>query len=335
MRLDLDCVAGFVVLVEEGSYKHAAAHLHLTPSALTRRIQRLERQVGAQLLVRGPDGVIGPTAAGWRFEARARSLLAASEAARAAVHDRGEPVIHLGVPGPIGDFPERRYLAEVARQLRLRHPHVRLVCRSVALEDTHRSLLEGTVDVFWGAYCSAPLAVELTPMLQLDRIAVTPSAHDLADAGCVSAAELAERPLLYIPAVPAVIMHPFVLGDVRPPERGRLIPTDALDSRTIMGRLRPGQAVVISESSWPASFLDPGLKELRISDIPPVDLYAACRRSDRRATVRSLVEILPAVAQSLRTEMRQLWASRSASIVGNGHAEPHPDVGGRIEQYVL
>ena len=87
MQLDLECVASLVVLVEEGSYRRAGQRLHVSVSALSRRIQRLEHQVGDQLVDRGPDGFVGPTAAGRRFETKARALLAAGEAARAAARD--------------------------------------------------------------------------------------------------------------------------------------------------------------------------------------------------------------------------------------------------------
>lgn len=50
--LDLSSVASFLVLAEEEHYARAAQRLHLTPSALTKRMQRLERQIGAVLLVR-------------------------------------------------------------------------------------------------------------------------------------------------------------------------------------------------------------------------------------------------------------------------------------------
>jgi DNA-binding transcriptional LysR family regulator len=48
MDLDLSCVASFLVLLDERHYGRAAAKLNLTSSALSKRIQRLERQVGVR-----------------------------------------------------------------------------------------------------------------------------------------------------------------------------------------------------------------------------------------------------------------------------------------------
>ena len=67
MDLDLGCVASFLVLLREGSYGRAAVAQHLSQSALTKRILRLEQQLGVPLVVRGSTGVAGTTPAGARF----------------------------------------------------------------------------------------------------------------------------------------------------------------------------------------------------------------------------------------------------------------------------
>ena len=84
MDLDLSCVASFLVLLREGSYGRAAAVLHLSQSALSKRIQRLERQLGVALVVRDAAGVTGTTPAGARFAEHAPALLAAARAAGAS-----------------------------------------------------------------------------------------------------------------------------------------------------------------------------------------------------------------------------------------------------------
>src|SRR5919112_4021714 len=82
--LDLSCVAKFLVVLEEGHYGRAAARLHLSTSAVSRCISRLERQVGVTLLERDASGTVGPTAPGLRFAQKAEPLLAAAREAREA-----------------------------------------------------------------------------------------------------------------------------------------------------------------------------------------------------------------------------------------------------------
>jgi DNA-binding transcriptional LysR family regulator len=67
LDLDLADARSFLVLSQEGSYARAASRLNLTSSALTKRIQRLERMVGEILVVRDHAGLHGLTPAGQRF----------------------------------------------------------------------------------------------------------------------------------------------------------------------------------------------------------------------------------------------------------------------------
>ena len=52
MKIDFDGVQAFVVIAEVGGFGKAAEHLHLTQTALTRRIQKLENYLGVRLLDR-------------------------------------------------------------------------------------------------------------------------------------------------------------------------------------------------------------------------------------------------------------------------------------------
>jgi hypothetical protein len=81
MDLDLMNVHSFVVLIEERHFGRAARRLYVTPSALTKRVQRLERQVGMLLVDRTSGGIAKITPAGERLAQHAPDLLAAAAAA--------------------------------------------------------------------------------------------------------------------------------------------------------------------------------------------------------------------------------------------------------------
>jgi LysR family transcriptional regulator, chromosome initiation inhibitor len=55
-------LAAFAAVIERGSFDAAAAHLHVTPSAISQRIKALEQRVGQVLVVR--EKPVSPTAAG-------------------------------------------------------------------------------------------------------------------------------------------------------------------------------------------------------------------------------------------------------------------------------
>lgn len=57
MKLNIDSVSAFVSLVRFGNNQAAAASLKVAQPALTRRIQRLEGALGAQLIDRHYRGV--------------------------------------------------------------------------------------------------------------------------------------------------------------------------------------------------------------------------------------------------------------------------------------
>src|SRR5438046_5276057 len=89
----------FVAVAEEGSVTLAAARrLHTAQPSLSRQIRDLEREVGAQLLVRGVRGV-ELTAAGRAFLDHARLALSQVEAAGEAARRAAQPAKESFVMG--------------------------------------------------------------------------------------------------------------------------------------------------------------------------------------------------------------------------------------------
>ena len=52
MKIDFDGIQAFVLIAEVGGFGKAAERLHLTQTALTRRIQKLESYIGVRLIDR-------------------------------------------------------------------------------------------------------------------------------------------------------------------------------------------------------------------------------------------------------------------------------------------
>jgi LysR family transcriptional regulator AphB len=72
----LDDLALFVTIVEEGSLNAAAARENLPPATVTRRLQKLESELGYRLLNRSARR-LQPTAEGWQYYERCRPLVRA------------------------------------------------------------------------------------------------------------------------------------------------------------------------------------------------------------------------------------------------------------------
>jgi DNA-binding transcriptional LysR family regulator len=94
----LDEIRSFIVLAECGSLRRASERLFLTPSALTRQIQRLEHELGTLLLDRGvkPARI---TRAGQAVLDRGRQVLRGLDELKATASPHSEPTgtFRLGV----------------------------------------------------------------------------------------------------------------------------------------------------------------------------------------------------------------------------------------------
>lgn len=74
MKIDFDGIQAFVVIAELGGFNKAAEHLHVTQTALTRRIQKLESYLGLKLLDR-TTRYVELTAVGREFLPQARGIV--------------------------------------------------------------------------------------------------------------------------------------------------------------------------------------------------------------------------------------------------------------------
>ncbi|WP_280336189.1 LysR family transcriptional regulator [Nocardia wallacei] len=112
--LDLAAVRAFVTALDEGQFSHAAAVLGLSQQAVSKRVAKLEQQLGAPLFDRVPTGIVA-TAAGARLLPHARALLSAADDAVTAVRERVRP-LRVAVLG------ERQAEMESLRFYLYRHP---------------------------------------------------------------------------------------------------------------------------------------------------------------------------------------------------------------------
>lgn len=74
MKIDFDGIQAFVVIAELGGFNKAAEHLHVTQTALTRRVQKLEAYLGLRLLDR-TTRYVELTAVGREFLPQAKAIV--------------------------------------------------------------------------------------------------------------------------------------------------------------------------------------------------------------------------------------------------------------------
>ena len=138
--IDLLDVLAFVRVVETGAFARAAERMGVSKSILSRRVARLEEQLGARLLTRTAQGA-QPTDVGQAYYERASNILADLEAAQEVVADAVTQIagpIRLTAPLTFGVA----HLAPALAEFALAYPRVEL---DVEFEDR-------TVDLAGGGY---------------------------------------------------------------------------------------------------------------------------------------------------------------------------------------
>lgn len=186
-------LAAFVAAVDSGSVQGAADALALTQSAATKRLQALERRLGAQLLERGAAGV-QPTALGRVLYPLAREALAALRAAEAAVGGSAvAPTLRLYASHTIGETLLPHWLSA----FRAVAPGYRITAEIANTGEVVQSVREGVAEI---GFVEGPVPV--TRGLQDMEVAsdeirvVVAASHPWARRRAVPLAALAGEPLL-------------------------------------------------------------------------------------------------------------------------------------------
>ena len=140
--VDLVDVLAFVRVVETGAFARAAERMDISKSILSRRVARLEEQLGAKLLTRTAQGA-HPTDIGEAYYARASNILIELEAAQEIVADAITQIagpIRITAPLSFGTG----YLAPALAEFAGMHPRVEL---DISLNDRTVDLLGGGYDI--------------------------------------------------------------------------------------------------------------------------------------------------------------------------------------------
>ena len=140
MKIDFDGIQAFVLVADLGGFGKAANQLHLTQTALTRRIQKLEGYLAVRLLDRTTRSV-SLTAVGREFLPQARRLVLETTSAV----DRLKDLSRLGKGNiTIASVPTMAHhtLPAVIREYATRHPGNRIRIIESNAADVGRTVLQ-------------------------------------------------------------------------------------------------------------------------------------------------------------------------------------------------
>lgn len=193
--MEVEVLHKFLQICDAGSYVRAAEALGVSQSALTKRIARLERQLGARLLERGVFGA-HPTAAGRVLMDTARRMCAERrvlELELGALESGRAGEVRLGV----GVSVTGRILPLACRELYRQHPGVSVVVEEAMYPKLVSMLLRGELDLLVTApHAEFELDHELhaKPVFTDSDVVTLRARHPLAGKPGVTPAQLAKFP---------------------------------------------------------------------------------------------------------------------------------------------
>ena len=162
-NLDLTALRSFVTVLETGGVTRAAHQLHLTQSAVSMQLKRLEEALGQPLLDRAGRGV-SPTAQGEQLLAYGRRMLALNDEVWSRMTDTAfEGEIRFGVPSDIV-YP---HVPDILRRIDREYPRVRVKLISSYTLKLKELLDAGEADLILTTENDTPAEAECVAMQEL------------------------------------------------------------------------------------------------------------------------------------------------------------------------
>ncbi|HEY0700867.1 MAG TPA: LysR family transcriptional regulator [Micromonospora sp.] len=286
----LDQLRGFVAVAEESNFGRAAERLRMTQPPLSRQVQKLERAVGVELLVRTSRSV-ELTPAGRVFLDEARRLLRLAAAApllaqRAAHGSRGALRIGFTATAAL------RVLGEWVKFLDDRLPEVNRVLREMVTGGQIEALLAEDLDI--GLLRGVPRAVALEQLLVHTEslLLAVPRGHPLTRlARPVTLADVGESHVVTYSPVEARYFHDLVVSTFRSAGVQPRYTQHVTQVNSVLALVDAGLGVALVPASAAVITLR-NLRFLPVEEIPEdcVEVYAAWRPDNDNPTLSVLLE---------------------------------------------
>jgi DNA-binding transcriptional LysR family regulator len=272
--LDLRLVRYFTVVADHRHFGRAAAGLRVAQPSLSRQIRSLERQVGARLLDRTPQGT-RLTEAGEVFLPRAKALLRSAAQSTAAARAAAHPTrITIG-------YTVNLIVTPAVRDLRHRHPDADVQTLHLDWREPREALLDHRVDAVVTRLPIRTDGLHVTILYDEPRALLVPLDHRLAGKESVTLDDIAGEPM---PRMADSAWNAYWRVDPRPD--GSPAPDGPLvhDIEDKLELIASGQAVAIIPAGVRNSFR-PDLTTIPLHGLEPGHVVLATRAGDRSRLV--------------------------------------------------
>ncbi|GAA3733185.1 LysR substrate-binding domain-containing protein [Plantactinospora mayteni] len=293
----LDQLRGFVAVAEERNFGRAADRLRMTQPPLSRQVQKLERAVGVDLLIRTSRSV-ELTPAGRVFLDEARRLLSLAAAApllaqRAAHGSRG--VLRVGFTATAA----LSVLGEWVKFLDDQLPEVHRVLREMVTGRQIEALLAEEIDI--GLIRGAPDGAALAQMLVHTEslLLAVPRGHPLTRLGrAPGLADIGGSSVVTYSPVEARYFHDLVVSTFRSAGVQPAYAQHVTQVNSVLALVDAGLGVALVPASASVITLR-NLRFLPVAEIPDdcVEVYAAWRPDNDSPILAVLLEHVRSTAR--------------------------------------
>jgi len=199
MKIDTLGVQAFIAIADHGSFQKAAEKLHITQTALTRRLQNLEALLGVKLVERTTRSV-ALTGIGREFLPQGRRLLSDLATALTEIRETGKAQrgdVSIACVPTVGV----QYLPRVIQEYSVRHPNNRIKILDHASSGVAEAVLRREAE--FGINIGGPHHPELAslPLLEDRFVLICRDDHPLAKRRKLSWKQLEPHPLIFVGAV--------------------------------------------------------------------------------------------------------------------------------------
>ncbi len=295
--MELRNLSTFVAVAEKKSFVQAAMQLHLSQPAITAQIQRLEQELGVQLLDRNRRSV-RTTVAGEAFLAGARATLeAADEAAKAAQRAASQQTERLRVGFPPSALHE--IVPNIMTEFHRLYPHVKLDLFSYHTSTIVAELQKKSLDLGFVRLPVQAKGLHIIPAHHEPAIVCLPMGHRLCEVSRVTFADLREERFIMYGRKWAPGFHDRIIARCAEAGFTPQVSNEIDEMYVAPALVAAGEGIAI----LPKMVITSPVRHVVVKDLMPSDLSSelgiATRIVDRSILMRTAVSISRDVCRRL------------------------------------
>ncbi|AUX34718.1 MULTISPECIES: LysR family transcriptional regulator [Sorangium] len=229
----------FIAIAEEESFRRAAEKLHVSQSPLSRQMQQLEEEIGAELFAPSGRGV-KLTPAGRLLLDRAKAILSGVDAAAKEVRETAEGQIGTVTIGFESGSGYVGPLSTILTRFRKLAPRVNVELVPMSSAQQWDALRAGQISLGYGNYVPDDSSLESVVLSRHRLGIVVPKQHPLATASMINVKDLATEPMLMDPRKSNPRLYDDIIAAVRARGVTLHVASEILDGEALLTLVASG-----------------------------------------------------------------------------------------------